>query len=712
MSHIVELVRGDQVLTHLGLASVVDIGRHGVSVMGPSGATDLPFAELEVRHVTQNGAQAVHQPLTGWWFSLSDAVRENTLTKLEVVLEILTGYRRGWPSEAFPGEPFGTFGPGSGLSLHQQSIHMARHLTFERGADRAMVRRVADGELVGTSVSARSIRLWVSAYRKEGLRGLVDGRHTRTRKDFDDLDPRFRAIVEEVIAPFDGTVSAINVQELRRRVWLGMKEQGLARDVVPERLSLEFISWRYAACGSRPRAHRSAKVRKRSAHQPSPVVHPAHVSMDSTRADNLVWDELRQTSYSVEITAIISVSTRVILALRVTPRSANGVEAGLCLYDAMRPFSMQVKGTEVDDWRWAGVPRSLESPLFLPRQPVTHADAALQGTHHIPGLRPSSIRTDHGSIFMSAHFKGLLRDFGISLWPSRVGASTDNAHIERFWETIQRALQQVPGYKGRSVSQRGRKVITADRPVMTARELETYLHRFVALDYHRAPHDGLKVPGLESQRVTPLEYFDFVMEACGDISVPQHPDLIYDFLPIRWLTVGHAGVEYKGLSYDSDVLDAYRHVRRGTYRAEDSAAPFIYDPRDCTRLWFRDPADDRVREIPSRHTHLLIAPLTERIREKAITQIAARGGNKGLRRDTPTQQIIDELGQLYAAPPIKDWNAMMTAERLRFETAQRDHAEVTEAWKRVTQRTPAPTVLPEHRVSDWLDETWPDLAGP
>ena len=442
------------------------------------------------------------------------------------------------------------------------------------------------------------------------------------------------------------------------------------------------------------------------------MVHPAHVSMDSTRADNLVWDELRQTSYSVEVTAIISVSTRVILALRVTPRSANGVEAGLCLYDAMRPFSMRVKGTEVDDWRWAGVPRSLESPLFLPRQPVTDADAALQGTHHIPGLRPSSIRTDHGSIFMSAHFKGLLRDFGISLWPSRVGASTDNAHIERFWETIQRALQQVPGYKGRSVSERGRKVITADRPVMTARELETYLHRFVALDYHRAPHDGLKIPGLESQRVTPLEYFDFVMEACGDISVPQHPDLIYEFLPIRWLTVGHAGVEYQGLSYDSDALDAYRHVRRGTYRAEDSAAPFIYDPRDCTRLWFRDPADDRVREVPSRHTHLLIAPLTERIREKAITQIAARGGNKGLRRDTPTQQIIDELGQLYAAPPIKDWNAMMTAERLRFETAQRDHAEVTEAWKRVTQRTPAPTVLPEHRVSDWLDETWPDLAGP
>lgn len=708
--HAVDLTVGSQLLLATGVAKVIALHRTGFDVLTSVGSMFVPYSSVEARCFAAGELQAVHNALTPWWIGLHPEARDTVGFRLEVVQELITGYRKGWSHEGHPGEPFYPFGPGYGASVRQRARAMSSQLTHQ-----AHPSKTSDesAELRSSrTASPSTIERWVTAFEKEGLRGLADGRQVRGRRDFNSLDPRFRAIVEEVIAPFDGTVSAINVQELRRRVWLGMKEQGLARDVVPERLSLEFISWRYAACGSRPRAHRSAKVRKRSAHQPSPVVHPAHVSMDSTRADNLVWDELRQTSYSVEITAIISVSTRVILALRVTPRSANGVEAGLCLYDAMRPFSMQVKGTEVDDWRWAGVPRSLESPLFLPRQPVTHADAALQGTHHIPGLRPSSIRTDHGSIFMSAHFKGLLRDFGISLWPSRVGASTDNAHIERFWETIQRALQQVPGYKGRSVSERGRKVITADRPVMTAGELETYLHRFVALDYHRAPHDGLKIPGLESQRVTPLEYFDFVMEACGDISVPQHPDLIYEFLPIRWLTVGHAGVEYKGLSYDSDVLDAYRHVRRGTYRAEDSAAPFIYDPRDCTRLWFRDPADDRVREIPSRHTHLLIAPLTERIREKAITQIAARGGNKGLRRDTPTQQIIDELGQLYAAPPIKDWNAMMTAERLRFETAQRDHAEVTEAWKRVTQRTPAATVLPEHRVSDWLDETWPDLAGP
>lgn len=696
------------VLLPSGVGRVKAVRRHGVEVETAAGSRTIEYQHLEVRAFEASGVQAAHQALTPWWLALEPTARELALFRLEVVQELLTGFRNGWPSEAHPGEPFHPYGPGFGATLNQRIIQMSRDLAVEQGTDRAALERIRKGELSSPGFAPRTLHRWVSDFQASGLRGLVDGRHTRNRKDFDDLDKQFREIVEEVIAPFDGTVSAINMQELRRRVWLAMTEQGLKRDIVPERLSLEYISWRYAACGSRPRAHRSAKVRKRSAHQPSPVVHPSHVAMDSTRADNLVWDELRQTSYSVEITAMISVSTRVILALRVTPRSANGVEAGLCLYDAMRPFSLQVQGTEVSDWRWAGVPRSLESPLFLPRQPVTHAPETLQGTHHVPGLRPSSIRTDHGSIFVGAHFKGLLRDFGISLWPSRVGASTDNAHIERFWETIQRALQQVPGYKGRSVSERGRRVITAEQPVMTALELETYLRRFVALDYHRAPHDGLKIPGLETQRVTPLEYFDFAMEACGDISVPQHPDLIYDFLPIRWLTISHAGVEYRGLSYDSEALNGYRHVRRGTFRAEDAAAPFIYDPRDCTRLWFRDPADDRVRELPSRHSHLLMAPLTERIRERAISQIAARGGNAGLRRDTPTQQIIDELGQLYRAPAIKDWNATMTAERLRFETAQRDHAEVLEAWKRHA-RQPEPPAEPQRPAAEWLDEVWPDL---
>lgn len=693
---------GDQVLTHLGLAKVTGMTRTGVELIGPAGKVSLSFADMTAREVSSSsGFQAVHQAMSHWWASLDSPTQNTAMAKLEIVLEILTGYRHGWACESLPGEPFTPFGPAFNKSHRHQALVMSERLQHENLP--ALLR----------PPTARTIQRWIRSYIDHGLRGLVDGRHTRERKDFDDLDSRYRAIVEQVVSPFDGTISAVNVEELRRRVWLTMKDQNVPRNVVPERLSNEYLAWRYAACGARPRAHRSAKVRKRSAHQPSPIVHPAHVSMDSTRADNLVYDELRQTAYSVEITAIISMSTRVVLALRVTPRSTNSIEAGLCLYDTMRPFSLQVDGTTVDDWRWAGVPRSLESPLFLPRQAQAHDPDTVQGTHRIPGLGPCSIRTDHGAAFMSAYFKGLLADYGISLWPSRVGASTDNSHIERFWETIQRALQQIDGYKGRNTTERGRSVIAADKPLMTARELETHLRRFVALDYHRTQHRGLIIPGLEGHRLSPLEYFDYAMEACGDITVPQHPDLIYDFLPVRWLTIRHAGVEHRGLSYDSEALDNYRHVRNGTFRLDDSAAPFIYDPRDTTRLWFRSPDDGRVHEIPARHQHLLMAPLTDRIREMAIANLARRTANPSLRRNISTQQLIDELGALHTAQAADEWQATMTAERLRFETAQRDHAETVEAWKRVhiaSRRTvpPRPTTSP---ASAWVDEAWPDLEG-
>ena len=62
----------------------------------------------------------------------------------------------------------------------------------------------------------------------------------------------------------------------------------------------------------------------------------------------------------MEILTAIDVATRVILALRVVPRSANGLEAGLLVYGVCRPFSLTVAGTTVSDWRWVGLPAQLD----------------------------------------------------------------------------------------------------------------------------------------------------------------------------------------------------------------------------------------------------------------------------------------------------------------------------------------------------------------
>ena len=44
---------------------------------------------------------------------------------------------------------------------------------------------------------------------------------------------------------------------------------------------------------------------------------------------------------------------------------------------------------------------------------------------------------------MSGHFLSTLREFGVGLLPSRVGAPTDNALVERWHETLQKAVDAI-----------------------------------------------------------------------------------------------------------------------------------------------------------------------------------------------------------------------------------------------------------------------------
>src|SRR5699024_9546211 len=184
-----------------------------------------------------------------------------------------------------------------------------------------------------------------------------------------------------------------------------------------------YLASRYAALGASPRQHKSSRMRRQRGHASYPDTHPGHLAVDVTRADGLVWDELHGRPYSVEIITVISVPTRVIVACRVVPRSANAVEVGMALYDTMRPLSVRVEGTSVEDFRWCGIPASLD---FSPRPLVAHrprlkTNRSLEGVHVKPGVTPKSIRADNGAIFLSTHLRAVMADFGIDLLTSRVG---------------------------------------------------------------------------------------------------------------------------------------------------------------------------------------------------------------------------------------------------------------------------------------------------
>ena len=107
----------DVILTHAGLCRISRLLPNGVEVRHPDGTdTTIEYFELaEARNVLDGQIDSMSTALQPLWASLSESVKEQTLFRLEVVQELLTGYRDGHPELARKGEPYYPFGAEYGL---------------------------------------------------------------------------------------------------------------------------------------------------------------------------------------------------------------------------------------------------------------------------------------------------------------------------------------------------------------------------------------------------------------------------------------------------------------------------------------------------------------------------------------------------------------------------------------------------------------------
>lgn len=668
------LAIGDRVLFADGIASVSRVSAEGIHVQSGDGAEEvLEFPAIsECRAITDGSITKVASTLRPLWDSLPDRVRQATELKLEIVLEIVTGYRDGHHLLARTGEPRYPFGEGHGVSESRRCEEMARVLAAEFAADRRVQRLKAFGQGLGTPPSVSVIRRWVREWKREGLIGLIDGRALRPKTGWDRIDPNYRSAAESMARALDGDRSAISIDELNRRVCALLKQEGIAYVDPPRRARATYLSWLMSTRGTKTRTQKTRSLQAISGTRHYPAMRPGQVvAIDATRADCLVRDPHDGTALSVEVLTAIDVATRVILALRVVPRSANAIDAGLLLYDVCRPFSMFIDGTQVSDWRWCGLPGQIELPMTGGgRTDVLPDYSTLQGQHVVPSVVPDAIRSDHGANFMAAHFQDLLASLGIDFLPSRGRRPTDNPHVERWHETLQRAWQQIPGYKGRNPGERGGRVDS--EPLLTPGQLEQHLRKFASLDYHRTHHKGLKLAGDPTARLTPLEMWDVLTEVTGRIDVPQRPDLVFDFLPIHWAKIRHDGVTISNLVYDAACLTPYRTPHLGLFRACDDRAPFYRDPHDLSRVWFRDPESGDVEEVPWRGAHLSQAPMTDEVVAAAWKRVRARGGDQRISSRWVQKLILEELTELTMHPEKFDKPARLRVARLRNANSRRD----------------------------------------
>ncbi|MEV6963413.1 Mu transposase C-terminal domain-containing protein [Streptomyces sp. NPDC051207] len=141
-------------------------------------------------------------------------------------------------------------------------------------------------------------------------------------------------------------------------------------------------------------------------------------------------------------------------------------------------------------------------------------------------------------------------------------------------------------------------------------ELEAIIREWVAVDYHRTPHEGLLDPHLPKVELSPARMFEHGLARAGYIEVPRDPHLAFEFLDATMRTVQHYGIEINSRRYNGPCLDGLRDLAGSDIDLDKRRLEFFADPDDATRIHFRD--HERVwHTLEWEHAPSLDMPLSE-----------------------------------------------------------------------------------------------------
>ncbi|MFD0348392.1 Mu transposase C-terminal domain-containing protein [Kitasatospora aburaviensis] len=198
---------------------------------------------------------------------------------------------------------------------------------------------------------------------------------------------------------------------------------------------------------------------------------------------------------------------------------------------------------------------------------------------------------------------------GISIQPARLRTGRDKGPVERYFRTLREGLLQVlPGYKGPDIHSRGER--PEDDAFFFLDELEAIIREWTAVVYHCRPHSGLVDPGLPGLRMSPAQMFEHGMARAGYIEAPRDSDLAFEFLPTKWRTIQHYGVEIDRRRYNGAGLPS-RGAKSPYGGPVKNGWPFQVDPDDITRIYFRDPDSRRWHTLVWEHAPSARMPLSE-----------------------------------------------------------------------------------------------------
>lgn len=428
----------------------------------------------------------------------------------------------------------------------------------------------------GWSISARTLARHVSAYRKEGIAGLIDGRYTRSSHIGGRTHPQIITLLQEEMDKqrLSSTGSRSRVINLVKRK---ASQQGakVPSDQTLYRLINRMESSRHPfgnATTRRTQSNRPDRTWGRQAPgQPGELV-----EIDSTPLDLMVVYP-DGTTGRVDLTVALDIATRIPLAAVLRPVATKAVDAAIMLARSLTPLPMQPGWAESVSYT-----RSILPTGMLPEETEYRSTIAAR-----PLIVPQSITIDRGKVYVSSTFMAACEKLSISVVKAAPYTPTDKPHIERFFAGLNSGFTQyLESYTGPNVVRRGKDPAAEAR--FSLSEAQNLLDWWLVSIWQNRPHPGLRLPAMPLRDLTPNEMYTALAGVAPQIPVALDQDDYIELLPVEWRTIQDYGINFKGLHYDCPDLHEYRGVPSGLPSPANGKWQVRYDPYRLNAVFVRD----------------------------------------------------------------------------------------------------------------------------
>lgn len=346
--------------------------------------------------------------------------------------------------------------------------------------------RTKVAELSETDLNYKERRWWdlLRIYDPTDVSSLISFRQAgRPRKNFQP----YLDVLSDVYSNILKNGARVSLGEVLDRALAQIEhDESLSGIMVPSRSQqfrlLRGLRDEWGVTGSNWRYAQSRHARPEASHQrPQALMPGERLQADTTRLNVLVRDYFGRV-FRPEMSIVICMVTRMILALIVT-KSTKARDIAALMLEVFTP-------------KPDAAPFSPEAHYNILNGNARHLLKYFEGMGNFGPATgvvvvPRVLEIDRGRAFENEWMENLSRIMGFRIELSRPYTPTDKPHIERVFRTFEPVLEKLPGYVGRNVTERGRGTTYASDELLTMEEVETLLKGWVYHFYHHTPHKGL-----------------------------------------------------------------------------------------------------------------------------------------------------------------------------------------------------------------------------